>query len=112
MTQANNLPAKPNYPASLNLRVLQGALVGLVLILFFILQVRHPRPEWGRFWMIQPLVVTPLAGAMVGLYFHLMRYFRDQEGWKKALGITFTLIGCFIGLWMGIVLGLSGTLWN
>ena len=112
MTHVNNLTAQPGHTDPLLKRMLIGAGIGLVVIAFFILPVKHPRAEWGQLWMLKPFIITPLSGAMGGLVAHFMTHFRKQYGWNKALTYLLTAIICVIGLWMGIVLGLNGTLWN
>lgn len=112
MTHANNLTAQHGTPGSLTKRMLIGAAVGLAVILFFVLQVNHPHPEWGRFWMIRPLLITPLAGAMAGLFSYFMAWLHREYAWNKILTVTLSTIVFVIGIWMGIILGLDGTLWH
>jgi hypothetical protein len=58
-------------------------------------------------------VVVTLAGAAGGAFFYfLMDRLGSRGGWKKALAITLSLLIYVVGLWMGTVLGLAGTLWN
>ena len=93
-------------------RVLIGAGIALVLILLLILSVDEPKPEWHRTWWIRPMVVTPLAGAGGGLFFHFMFELGKEGTWKKIIVTLIGIIGYVIALWMGTVLGLAGTLWN
>lgn len=101
-----------HFSASMVRRVLFGAALGLAVISFFIFRVSDDAPDWGPFWRVRPLIVTPLAGACAGMFYHLMDYFRVQGGWKKILANIAALIVYIVGLWMGIVLGLVGTMWN
>jgi hypothetical protein len=113
MTQTNNLTSRPIDKTSLTRRVLIGAGIGLVLITFFLSAVREPRLEWGKFWMIRPLIIVPLAGAGGGLGTYFMEYLLGyQGGWSKIIAILLSIIGFLIALWLGTVLGLAGTLWN
>lgn len=110
MTQRNNLTI---HPASLAKRMLLGAVIGLAVILFFVLPgVDNPNPAWPKLWWIRPLIVVPLAGATGGAFYYFMHRWSYQGGWKRALGIIVSLLVFIIGLWMGIVLGLHGTMWN
>ena len=97
---------------TLKTRMLIGATIGLAVICFFILPVGKGNPDWGRFWMIRPLIVVPFAGAMGGLVSYFMAQLAELNGWNKILISILTAIICIIGLWMGIVLGLNGTMWN
>lgn len=112
MTQTNNLTKQPINSALLAKRMLIGAAIALILISVFLLGVHNPKPEWGKLWMLKPLIVVPLAGAMGGLFYYFMNRFEYQGGWKKALVVAISLIIYIIGLWLGSVLGLNGTLWN
>lgn len=113
MTQGNNLTLRPIHTGTLRKNIFVGYGIGLVVISFFILSAHNPVPaDWGTFWMIKPLVITPLAGAAGGAYYYFARHFLYQDGWKKPLGIFLAVIGFIIAVWMGIVLGLNGTMWN
>ncbi|HEX8561596.1 MAG TPA: potassium transporter KefB [Flavobacterium sp.] len=92
-------------------RTVQGAVPALLLITLFVLSINHPNPEWGKFWMIRPLIITPLAGATGGFIFYLLEKKR-AKGANKAATIIASILIYTIGVWMGFVLGLDGTLWN
>lgn len=112
MTQINNLTTQPINKSSLAKRMLLGAGIGLVIIAFFVFQVENPNPEWGKLWMIRPLIIVPLAGAAGGAFYYYMNQISNQGRWKKILATILSLIVFIIGLWLGIILGLSGTLWD
>jgi hypothetical protein len=112
MTQANYLTTHPINRALLVNRILIGAGIALILISLFIFPLRNPKPEWGKFWMVQPLIITPLAGAGGGAFTYLIGLLLGKGSWKTPLAIALGIIGYIIALWLGIVLGLSGTLWN
>lgn len=103
---------KPRFSSKLLIRMLAGATIAFVLITVFLLQVDEPDPEWPRLWYIRPLIVVALAGAAGGLFFHLMNRFRRKGGWQKIAINILCVIVYVIGLWLGTVLGLDGTLWN
>lgn len=110
-----NIMIQNNYlliPVALVKRVLLGAIIGLAVILFFVLNVNEPHPAWGELWMIRPLLVVPLAGAGAGFISYLTDTLGKHGGWKKVAAVTLSIIVFFIALWLGIVLGLAGTLWN
>jgi hypothetical protein len=104
----NNL----TQPLSLPVRMLIGAAIGLAVISFFIFGSGGGNPAWGRFWMIKPLIITPFSGAMGGLCnYYILRY-RWIIGANKTVAIIASVLVALVGLWMGIVLGLNGTMWN
>lgn len=112
MTQTNNLPTKSIHPVSVAKPMIIGAIIGLAVILVFLFSAGAGRPEWGAYWRIRPLIITPFAGAMGGLVYYFLGFLRVQGGWKAVLANVASLLIFIIGLWMGIVLGLVGTLWN
>ncbi|MBA4849586.1 potassium transporter KefB [Emticicia sp. BO119] len=112
MTAKNNLTAQGSQTNLLVKRVLLGAALGLAIILFFVLITKNPKPEWGKYWMIRPLIITPLAGAMAGVCNHLLDALRNQGGSKKLIASILMIVIYLIGLWLGTVLGLDGTLWD
>jgi hypothetical protein len=108
MTQANNQSSH----LSLTSRMLIGAGIGLVVISYFLISLTAADPAWGKFWMVQPLLVAPFAGAMGGLCNYYIVHFRWVFGVNKMLAIIASVIVFLVGMWMGIVLGLHGTMWN
>lgn len=112
MTQTDNLTAQSGKPGSLAKRMLIGAGIGMAIIAFFVLPVKHPKAEWGQLWMLKPFIITPLSGAMAGLLAHFMAQSGNTNAWNKTLTFLLTAIICVICLWLGIVLGLNGTLWD
>jgi hypothetical protein len=112
MTQKNNLKVFPINAASLTKRMLLGFLVGLILISFFLYGAGEPKPEWGRLWMIRPLVIVPLAGALGGAFNYFISQQDFRASWTRTFSFIFSFIVFIIALWMGIVLGLDGTYWN
>ena len=97
---------------SLILRMLIGACIGLLIIFLFLINVDNPKPEWGTYWRIKPLIITPLVSAIGFLSFFFKEYLNPESYLSKLFVFIISLIAFIISLWMGIVLGLDGTLWN
>jgi hypothetical protein len=112
MTHTNNITVKPFNLNPFVKPALIGAGIGLLVIGIFLSGVHHPKPEWGSLWMVKPLIITPGSGAAGGVFYALMGGLRSQGAWKTVLANTISVLVFIIGLWMGIVLGLNGTLWN
>ena len=93
-------------------QMLIGLAIGFIVICSFVLRVKYPNPAWGSLWMVRPLILTPFIGAICGACFYFMDRLRQLYGWDKAFIVCISIIGYMIGLWMGVVLGLVGTLWN
>lgn len=91
--------------------ILIGTGIAFMAISFFVFGVDNPNPEWGKNWRIRPLIITPLAGAAGGAFYAFMNY-QISKGFNRTFGIILSLIVFVIGLWMGIILGLDGTMWN
>jgi hypothetical protein len=111
MTQTNKFSTKHNQPVSLLKAVLIGGGIGLILISFFLSGVNDPNPDWGQYWKLRPLIIVPLAGATGGVFFYFMDLM-STRGMNKTVAVILALVVYVIGLWLGTVLGLDGTLWN
>jgi hypothetical protein len=111
MTQTNKL-TQQIHSSPIGKPMLFGAGIGLIVISYFLIGNGEPNPAWGKLWMIRPLIVVPAAGATGGVFYYFMDHLRYQGGWKKILANILSLIIFIIGLWLGIVLGLAGTMWN
>ncbi|WP_181305585.1 potassium transporter KefB [Rufibacter sp. XAAS-G3-1] len=111
MKTQNNFTAQTSHPVSFIKPMLVGGGIALLLILFFVTGVDNPNPEWGKYWMIRPLIITPLAGATGGAFYAFMDY-QSSRGFNRTLAILLSIVVYFIGLWLGTVLGLAGTMWN
>lgn len=105
--QRQELKESPIAPA-----MLLGAGFALLAISFFVFGVDNTPPEWGRFWMIRPLIITPLAGATGGAVYYFLDRLRAKGAINANLAIIISLVIYLVGLWMGIVLGLDGTMWD
>ncbi|WP_462264808.1 hypothetical protein [Mucilaginibacter sp.] len=113
MTTQNTLPSPFIQPALLRKNILAGAGIGLVVISFFVLPFpQHPNPAWGKLWMVRPLIVTPLAGAVAGACFYAAIRLGSRGGWQKILFTALGIFGYIIAIWMGIILGLADTMWH
>jgi hypothetical protein len=110
MTPQNNPEVERMITPALIKRMLVGGGIALVLIALFLSPVTSD-PTWGRFWMIRPLIVVPLAGAAGAAFYHFVDV-RYQPARKRILVDLICLVVYVVGLWMGTVLGLAGTLWN
>jgi len=99
-------------PISIIKRMLTGAVIGLALISLLVFSVDEPNPEWGKFWMIRPLIITPIVAAFGFLSFYLKDFVRPQSDLMRLVVILISILAFIIALWMGTVLGLDGTLWN
>ena len=112
MVHENKISNHPLERGGLMKKMLLGAAVALILIVLLLLQVKNPNAGWGRFWMVRPLVVVPIAGAAGGFCYMLIGRQFAHWGIGRALAVIAGLIVYTVGLWMGIVLGLDGTLWD
>ncbi|WP_187263516.1 potassium transporter KefB [Pontibacter beigongshangensis] len=111
MTTKENLTQNRNQAPRFVNPILLGAGIAFLVISFFVFGVDAPHPDWGKFWMIRPLLITPLAGAMGGAFCAFMDYQRSR-GFNRTWAILLSLVVYVIGLWLGIVLGLDGTMWD
>lgn len=112
MESRNQLSMQPLLSALLARRVLFGFALGFLVISFFVFGVDNPNPEWGKYWWVRPLLVTPMTGAGAGLFYHFMGYMRQHGGWITLVGWILSILGYVVALWMGIIAGLLGTMWH
>jgi hypothetical protein len=110
--EAKQLTARPLFTAALGKRTLAGAGIGLVLIILFVITAGKGNPAWGDYWRIKPLLLTPLLGAVTGACYDATEPLRRLQGWLSKLFLSLSFVGYFIGLWLALVLGLAGTMWN
>ncbi|HRG20840.1 MAG TPA: hypothetical protein PLQ57_07405 [Saprospiraceae bacterium] len=93
-------------------RVAIGATIAFVWTAYFLIKGGAFDPKWPHFWYIRPLILVPLAGAVGGVFYHLMEGFRIKGGWIKV-GINLLCVIVYImGVWIGTVLGLDGVWWD
>lgn len=92
--------------------MLAGAVIGLGIITLFIFTVDDPDPAWPAYWRVRPLIITPLATAAGAAAVYLFNLVMPKTGWLKIVTIILSVIGFLISLWLGIIVGLDGTLWN
>jgi peptidoglycan/LPS O-acetylase OafA/YrhL len=112
MTSANSLTSGPIFTPALAKRMMIGAGIGLLVISFFVISAGKGNPAWSNYWRIRPLLLTPFVGAIVGLCYDVTQRLRNMDGWWGRLFIFLSLLGYCLGLFMGIVLGLDGTMWD
>ncbi len=112
MVEKHNLIASPFHFSSFAKPMLIGAGIALALIALFLLPINNPDPSWPKYWMVRPFIIVPLAGAAGGAFYAFLRPMRQQGGWVMVAGYVLSLIVFIIGLWLGTVLGLDGTLWD
>lgn len=110
MTQSHNSTSQANTPSLVKL-ALFGALIGLAVISLFIFPV-NSNPAWGKLWMIRPLIIVPLAGATGGACRYFLVNYHNTIGLNKTIASILSLVVFAVGLWMGVILGLDGTLWD
>jgi hypothetical protein len=111
MANTNN-PTSPITQLSLGSRMLAGAVLGLLVIAFFLFSAGDPDPLWGKLWMVRPLIIVPVAGAMAGLCNYFIVKYRFLFGIRKMMAIVISVVVFAVALWLGVVLGLDGTMWN
>lgn len=111
MTHFNEHQKQVIHSVSAGKRMLQGSAIALLVILFFVVG-QQKEPHWPEFWIIRPLIITPAAGAIGGLLLYFLDPLRSQQGWQKLAGTLLSLFGYVVVLWLGVILGLDGTLWN
>jgi hypothetical protein len=112
MTAKTQLATRPFFTPVLRKRMLFGAGIGLLMVGFFVIAAGKGNAAWGDYWRVKPLLLTPFLGAIIGACYDVTEPLRRIEGWLGKLFLVLSLLGYLIGLWMALVLGLAGTMWN
>lgn len=112
MTTTDNLLTSPLFTAALVKRMVIGAGIALAIIGFFVISAGKGSPAWDDYWRVKPLFLTSFIGAIVGLCYDVTEPLRRLNGWVGRIFVVLSILGYVIGLWMGTVLGLAGTMWN
>lgn len=112
MVEKHNFQKEPVQLAAAGRRALVGAFIGFTLIALFLAGINPPDPAWGAYWMLRPLLVVPLAGAFGGFLNYLLLRYRQRLGIHPAIAGAISVVVFLVGLWLGFVLGLAGTLWD
>ena len=102
----------PLNSKALIIRLIFGGLTGLIFIAIFLYPAGEPKPEWGKYWWIKPLVMVPLAGAAGIVVNYVVTQQTYKRRWVKALFIFVSILVFLFALWIGTVLGLNGTYWD
>lgn len=111
MTHEQHFTNERRDKQSLTRAVMTGGIVGLAIISVFVFTA-ETKQEWGTLWRIKPLVITPLVTALGGGAFYTTLSFFSANRWSKTLGMTIGVLAFTVALWLGVVLGLNGTLWD
>ena len=89
-----------------------GGTIGLAIISIFVFGGDNPKPEWGANWRMRPLILTPLVAAMGGAAFYLTPFLNPKSNFIRVVLYAFSVLAFIVALWIGIVLGLDGTMWD
>lgn len=103
---------KSVHSGSLIKRMLQAAAVALFLIAAFLLSADYVNPEWSKYWMVKPLILTPMVASLGGVLYYYLDNLRTGSAKMQIIATVLGLLGFVFFLWMGFVLGLNGTFWN
>ena len=103
---------KISFTPSLGKRMFVGGIISLLLISFFVISAGTGNPAWGEYWRIKPLLLTPILGALVGLCYDVTQPLREMKGGAGRVFLVLSFVGYGIGIFMSLVLGMNGTMWD
>lgn len=89
----------------LGLPAVLGAAAPFSLLAFIILS----KEDSLESWMLVPLILIPLAGAVGGVFFYLMGFVWFPFGKQKLIAIIFSTLMYFVAIWIGAVLAFNFT---
>ena len=110
MTHTEQLTTKTFFTPAWRKHLLIGSCIALLIVVFFVIAAGKGNPAWGDYWVIKPLLLSPLLGAVTGLCYDVTAPLRRLDGWLGKLFLVLSILGFFIGQWLGLVLGLAGTM--
>ncbi len=85
-------------------RALAGAGIGLLMVLILLTIVGAIN---DGSWIFVPMLTVAISGACGGAFYHVVSVLRIEEGWKRVLAYALSAVVFLIGLWLGLVYGLS-----
>jgi hypothetical protein len=105
MTKTNNFNQGTTLKR-LGLPALLGATAPFSLLTFIILS----KEDMFESWMLIPLLLIPMGGAVGGVFFYLMGFVWFPKGTQKLLAIIFSTLIYFVAIWISavIVFNLTG----
>jgi len=112
MATQQNLQMSGVFTPLLAKRMLLIGAIGLVMVSVFVIGAGTGDASWGNYWRIKPLLLTPLLGALIGLFYDLSEPLRKLKGWKGTAFLVMSVLAVIVGLWISLVLGLNGTMWD
>lgn len=110
--RTTTLSKRSVFTPQLHKRMLIGAGIGLAAVGFFVLMAGKGNPAWGDYWRIKPLLLTPALGSVTGLCYDATEPLRKIKGWLSKVFLVLSALGFLAGQWLGLVLGLAGTMWH
>jgi hypothetical protein len=98
-----------NITPELQKNFLHASILGAVFPLSYILLIIFFKEDLFEKWMLMPLMLIPLGGAIGAIFFYLMGFHWFPNGRKKLLAILFSTMIYFICLWLSAVLAFNFT---
>ena len=112
MTKQTSFKERKIFTNLLSSRMLLTGGIGLVVVSVFVIGAGKGEQAWGHYWQIKPLLLTPLLSAIIGLLYDLTEPLRKLKG---IIGIVFSILSVLavlVGIFISLVLGLNGTMWD
>lgn len=101
-----------NTPTAALKMAAAGWAAGLCLISLFVFGLNDPDPQWGSYWRIRPLLLTPLIAGTGAFLAYRIFSMGAGSPLRKVIFAVLAVCVFLVCLWIGTILGLSGTLWN
>ncbi len=101
-----------NYKRSFVKILMLGFTLGLFIATLFIYSVPFPKFSWGPNWMVKPLILVSLISAIGSIPFYYANQYDAPHPKNKILTYILSAVVLIICIWIGVVLGFKGTLWD
>ena len=99
------------HPQTIVKRAIQGAIIGLVLMIIFMYGDNVVgNKDWAfNFREYFPMITISIGGALGAVFFALTAQLRNQGGWVKAAAIVASILVFVFALWISAVAGFAVT---
>ena len=103
---------KNSYKRSFIKIVLLGFALGLFIASMLIHNVSFPKLSWGPNWYIKPMLVLSFVASIGSIPFYFANQYEASNHSKKILAYLGATLFLLFFIWIGIILGFDGTIWN
>lgn len=107
MTESQEPNTQLQHAAPLLMRALKGAGFATILLVFTYTLLEEPNTGSSR-WVVVPLILVPFAGGLGGAVFYITDILWKQDGWRKTLTNTMSVLAYWFLILAAFMIGMNG----